>query len=57
MLLQRYIENEPYEHGKRPEVYARMRSLAPKLLQVPEYRGNLVYPFFEFNFYILLIVI
>lgn len=43
MLLQRYVENEPYEHGKRPEIYARMRSLAPKLLQVPEYQGK---PFF-----------
>ncbi|CAN4086710.1 unnamed protein product [Withania somnifera] len=40
VLLQRYIENEPYEHGKRPEIYARMRSLAPKLLQVPEYRDS-----------------
>lgn len=39
VLLQRYIENEPYERGRRPEVYARMRSLAPKLLQVPEFRG------------------
>ncbi|KAK4436947.1 hypothetical protein Salat_0028600 [Sesamum alatum] len=33
VLLQRYVENEPYEHGRRPEIYARMRSLAPKLLQ------------------------
>ncbi|XP_059661651.1 uncharacterized protein LOC132307803 [Cornus florida] len=40
VLLQRYIENEPYEHGCRPEVYARIRSLAPKLLQVPEYRDS-----------------
>nr|GMD00060.1 uncharacterized protein LOC109184089 isoform X2 [Ipomoea batatas] len=40
VLLQRYIENEPYEHGRRPEIYARMRSLAPKLLQVPEYRDS-----------------
>ncbi|WOG96741.1 hypothetical protein DCAR_0416077 [Daucus carota subsp. sativus] len=40
VLLQRYVENEPYEHGRRPEVYARMRSLAPKLLQVPEYRDS-----------------
>lgn len=40
VLLQRYIENEPYEHGKRPEIYARMRILAPKLLQVPEYRDS-----------------
>ncbi|MBA0615995.1 hypothetical protein Godav_016089 [Gossypium davidsonii] len=38
VLLQRYIENEPYEQGRRPEVYARMRLLAPKLLLVPEYR-------------------
>ncbi|KAJ6387249.1 hypothetical protein OIU78_017041 [Salix suchowensis] len=31
VLLQRYIENEPYEQGRRPEVYARMRRLAPKV--------------------------
>ncbi|XP_047968356.1 uncharacterized protein LOC125212253 [Salvia hispanica] len=40
VLLQRYVENEPYEHGRRPDIYARMRSLAPKLLQVPEYRDS-----------------
>ncbi|KAK9278433.1 hypothetical protein L1049_027998 [Liquidambar formosana] len=40
VLLQRYIENEPYEHGRRPEIYARMRILAPKLLQVPEYKDS-----------------
>ncbi|CAI9113571.1 OLC1v1014196C1 [Oldenlandia corymbosa var. corymbosa] len=40
VLLQRYVENEPYEHGRRPEIYARMRRLAPKLLQVPEYRDS-----------------
>ncbi|KAB5531846.1 hypothetical protein DKX38_018516 [Salix brachista] len=40
VLLQRYIENEPYEQGRRPEVYARMRRLAPKLLLVPEYRDS-----------------
>ncbi|CAB4281290.1 unnamed protein product [Prunus armeniaca] len=40
VLLQRYIENEPYEQGRRPEIYARMRLLAPKLLQVPEYRAS-----------------
>lgn len=40
VLLQRYIENEPFENGRRPVVYARMRSLAPKLLQVPEYRDS-----------------
>ncbi|CAA7043179.1 unnamed protein product [Microthlaspi erraticum] len=38
ILLQRYVENEPYENGKRPEIYARMRTLAPKLLLVPEYQ-------------------
>ncbi|KAF7134794.1 hypothetical protein RHSIM_Rhsim08G0134400 [Rhododendron simsii] len=42
VLLQRYIENEPYDqHGRRPEIYARMRSVAPKLLQVPEYRDSI----------------
>ncbi|KAF3438568.1 hypothetical protein FNV43_RR21331 [Rhamnella rubrinervis] len=40
VLLLRYIENEPYEQGRRPEIYARMRLLAPKLLQVPEYRDS-----------------
>ncbi|GAU31443.1 hypothetical protein TSUD_72240 [Trifolium subterraneum] len=40
VLLQRYIENEPYEHGRRPEIYARMRLLAPKLLLVPEYHDS-----------------
>ncbi|KAL3623483.1 hypothetical protein CASFOL_032299 [Castilleja foliolosa] len=40
VLLQRYIENEPYEHGRRPEIYARMRIMAPKLLQVPQYRDT-----------------
>lgn len=40
VLLQRYVENEPFEYGRRPEIYARIRSLAPKLLQVPEYRGT-----------------
>ncbi|WOL02843.1 hypothetical protein Cni_G11562 [Canna indica] len=36
VLLQRFIENEPYERGRRPEVFARMRICSPKLLQVPE---------------------
>ncbi|KAG1334780.1 hypothetical protein COCNU_03G008990 [Cocos nucifera] len=40
VLLQRFIENEPYEHGRRPEVYARVRSYSPKLLQVPEYKDS-----------------
>ncbi|KAJ0962724.1 hypothetical protein J5N97_027846 [Dioscorea zingiberensis] len=38
VLLHRFIENEPYEHGRRPEVYARMRICSPKLLQVPEFK-------------------
>jgi len=42
VLLQRYVENEPYEHGRRPEIYARMRLLAPKLLLVPEYHGKIM---------------
>jgi hypothetical protein len=42
VLLQRYIENEPYEHGRRPEIYARMRLLAPNLLLVPEYHGKIM---------------
>lgn len=37
VMLQRYIENEPYEHGRRPEVYAKMRKITPMLLLVPEY--------------------
>ncbi|XP_010916376.2 uncharacterized protein [Elaeis guineensis] len=40
VLLQRFIENEPYEHGRRPEVYARVRSYSPKLLQVPEFKDS-----------------
>ncbi|GJU01063.1 ribosomal protein L34Ae protein [Tanacetum coccineum] len=40
VVLQRYIENEPYQNGRRPIVFARMRSIAPKLLQVPEYRDT-----------------
>ncbi|KEH27032.1 DUF1666 family protein [Medicago truncatula] len=40
VLLQRYVENEPYEFGRRPEIYARMRHMAPKLLLVPEYRDD-----------------
>ncbi|VFQ78007.1 unnamed protein product [Cuscuta campestris] len=45
VLLQRFIENEPYEEdngcgGKRPEVYARVRRVSPKLLQVPQYRDS-----------------
>ncbi|XP_062192163.1 uncharacterized protein LOC133895693 isoform X2 [Phragmites australis] len=38
VLLHRFIENEPYEYGRRPEVYARMKNSTPKLLLVPEFR-------------------
>ncbi|KAG1330626.1 putative Laminin subunit beta-1 [Cocos nucifera] len=40
VLLQRFIENEPYERGRRPEVYARVRISSPKLLQVPEFKDS-----------------
>ncbi|KAJ8501266.1 hypothetical protein OPV22_011818 [Ensete ventricosum] len=40
VLLQRFIENEPYEHGRRPQVFARKRISSPKLLQVPEFRDT-----------------
>ncbi|GJY54934.1 ribosomal protein L34Ae protein [Tanacetum coccineum] len=40
VVLQRYIENEPYQNGRRPIVFARMRSITPNLLQVPEYRDS-----------------
>ncbi|URD94098.1 hypothetical protein MUK42_00316 [Musa troglodytarum] len=39
VLLQRFIENEPYERGRRPQVFAWKRISSPKLLQVPEFRG------------------
>ncbi|KAK8965064.1 hypothetical protein KSP40_PGU010255 [Platanthera guangdongensis] len=37
VLLQRFLENEPYEYGRRPEIFARMRLSSPKLLLVPEF--------------------
>ncbi|XP_058728750.1 uncharacterized protein LOC131601051 [Vicia villosa] len=40
VLLQRFIENEPFEQGLRPEIYARTRNTLPKLLQVPNIRGS-----------------
>ncbi|CAL4951237.1 unnamed protein product [Urochloa decumbens] len=40
VLLHRFIENEPYEYGRRPEVYARMKNSTPKLLLVPEFRDE-----------------
>lgn len=35
VLLQRFLENEPYDQGLRSQVYARSRYQLPKLLQVP----------------------
>ncbi|XP_059458936.1 uncharacterized protein LOC132188484 isoform X2 [Corylus avellana] len=40
VLLQRFIENEPFEEGSRAEIYARSRKLLPKLLQVPNIKGS-----------------
>ncbi|XP_054784788.1 uncharacterized protein LOC129291460 [Prosopis cineraria] len=40
VLLQRFIENEPFEQGLRAEIYARMRKSLPKLLQVPNAQGS-----------------
>ncbi|KAK6915202.1 Protein of unknown function DUF1666 [Dillenia turbinata] len=39
VLLQRFIENEPFEQGLRMEKYARARNTLPKLLQVPNLEG------------------
>lgn len=41
VLLQRFIENEPFEQGLRPEIYARTRNVFPKLLQVPNIQGKI----------------
>uniref|UniRef100_A0A5B6ZIF4 Ribosomal protein L34Ae n=1 Tax=Davidia involucrata TaxID=16924 RepID=A0A5B6ZIF4_DAVIN len=40
VLLQRFIENEPFEQGLRAEIYARTRISLPKLLQVPKLQGS-----------------
>ncbi|MED6168983.1 hypothetical protein PIB30_017128 [Stylosanthes scabra] len=40
VLLQRFIENEPFEQGLRTEIYARTRNTLPKLLQVPNIQGS-----------------
>ncbi|KAJ0264550.1 hypothetical protein HA466_0028800 [Hirschfeldia incana] len=40
VLLQRYIENEPFEQGSRSELYARARNAMPKLLQAPKIQGT-----------------
>ncbi|VAI85930.1 unnamed protein product [Triticum turgidum subsp. durum] len=41
VLLQRFVENEPFEQGSRFEIYARSRSSLSKLLQVPTFQGPL----------------
>lgn len=40
VLLQRFIENEPFEQGLRSEIYARARNVFPKLLQAPNIQGS-----------------
>ncbi|KAI0492550.1 hypothetical protein KFK09_026823 [Dendrobium nobile] len=40
VLLRRFIENEPFEHGLRINIYSRIRSCLPKLLQVPTIQGS-----------------
>ncbi|XP_031106043.1 uncharacterized protein LOC116010684 [Ipomoea triloba] len=40
VLLQRFIENEPFDQGLRPEIYARTRNSLSKLLQVPKVQGS-----------------
>lgn len=39
VLLQRFIENEPFEQGSRVEIFARTRRSLPMLLQVPNFQG------------------
>uniref|UniRef100_A0A1D1XEB6 Uncharacterized protein n=1 Tax=Anthurium amnicola TaxID=1678845 RepID=A0A1D1XEB6_9ARAE len=39
VLLHRFIENEPFEHGSRVEIYTRARHSMPRLLQVPSFQG------------------
>lgn len=40
VLLQRFIENEPFQRGLRPEIYAHTRNSFSKLLQVPNILGD-----------------
>lgn len=39
VLLQRFLENEPYDRGLRSQIYARRRYQLPKLLQVPDVKA------------------
>ncbi|RRT42451.1 hypothetical protein B296_00030302 [Ensete ventricosum] len=48
VLLQRFIENEPYERGRRPQVFARTRISSPRLLQVPEFQEDAIRTFMNF---------
>ena len=49
VLLQRFIENEPFELGLRADIYARTRNTLPKLLQVPNVQGKMFSETFEFS--------
>ncbi|KAK8500289.1 hypothetical protein V6N12_068778 [Hibiscus sabdariffa] len=40
VLLQRFIENEPFQEGPRAEIYAQTRNILPKLLQIPNIQGS-----------------
>lgn len=40
VLLQRFIENEPFEQGSRVEIYANGQSSLPKLLHAPSFQGT-----------------
>ncbi|XWS16603.1 hypothetical protein CRYUN_Cryun34aG0103700 [Craigia yunnanensis] len=40
VLLQRFIENEPFQEGLRAEIYACARNILPKLLQIPNIQGS-----------------
>lgn len=39
VLLQRFIENEPFQQDFRPAIYARTRQTFPKMLHVPNIQG------------------
>ncbi|XP_038898126.1 uncharacterized protein LOC120085908 isoform X2 [Benincasa hispida] len=40
VLLQRFIENEPFQQGLRPTIYARTRRTFPKMLHVPNIQAS-----------------
>eukprot|EP01018_Ginkgo_biloba_P027320 Gb_23279 [translate_table: standard] len=41
VLLQRFLENEPFDQDLRIQVYVRSRCLLPKLLQVPSVKASM----------------